>query len=187
MKLKPLIHCLLAAALSGAAVLTLHSQDANPPPPPSDRPPRPPGGQAPYLAGFGPVGNVLTEEQRASMREAMEPQREQMRDLENKLREARKKLLEAGVAEKFDEEAVRKQALAVAQLEVEGTVLRARALSKVQPPLSAEQIEKIKAGLSAAPARMNPRAAGRLQPDAGRHRPGVISTNRDENDLPPKQ
>jgi Spy/CpxP family protein refolding chaperone len=86
---------------------------------------------------------VLTEEQRESMRSIMSSQRETMRDIQEKMREARKELLKASLAEKFEEDVVRTKALAVAKLEADLTVLRAKALSQVQPPLSERQIEQI--------------------------------------------
>ncbi len=87
---------------------------------------------------------VLTEEQRRSLREAMEAQRDQTRALDEKLRLARKEVIVTGLTEKFDENAVRTKALEVGKLEAELAVLRARALSQVKPPLSADQIEQIK-------------------------------------------
>lgn len=86
---------------------------------------------------------VLTEEQRESLHAAMAAQRDQMRSLEGKIRDARQALMKASLAEKFDEETVRAKALEVGKLDAELAVLRAKALSKVQPPLSEEQIERI--------------------------------------------
>ena len=86
---------------------------------------------------------VLTEDQRESMRAIMTSQREQMRGLQEKIRAARKELLKTSLADTFDEDTVRAKALAVAKLEAEVTVLRARAISQVQPSLSDEQIEQI--------------------------------------------
>jgi Spy/CpxP family protein refolding chaperone len=86
---------------------------------------------------------VLTEDQRESMRSIMVSQREAMREIQEKMRVARKELLKASLADTFDEEAVRAKALAVARLEADLTVLRAKALSQVQPPLSDEQIEQV--------------------------------------------
>ena len=94
---------------------------------------------------FAPMfERVLTEDQRASFRVAMDSQRDKLHDLNDKLREARKEALEASVAEKFKEKDVRKKAIAVAKLEAEIAVFRARALSQVKPTLSAEQIERLK-------------------------------------------
>ena len=61
-----------------------------------------PGGPQGQL--FPMVQRVLTDDQRASLREAMEAQREPMRDLEEKIRAVRKDLMQASLAEKFDEE-----------------------------------------------------------------------------------
>ena len=66
-----------------------------------------------------------------------------MREIKEKMRVSRKELLKVSLDYKFDEEAVRAKAMAVAKLEADLTVLRAKALSQVQPPLSDEQIEQI--------------------------------------------
>ena len=110
------------------------------------------------------------------MRQAMEAQREKVRGLEEKLRDARKEIFEAGLKEKFDEEAVREKALAMAKLDAEMTVLRAKAFSKVHPPLSPEQVEKLKN----APAF----GSGEIRGESPRRRP---DRQRDEHGLPPKQ
>jgi Spy/CpxP family protein refolding chaperone len=86
---------------------------------------------------------VLSAEQRESLRAAMESQRDQLRGLQEKLRAARQALLRASLAEKFDEDAVRAKAMDVGRLDAELTVLRAKAMSEVQPPLSEEQAERI--------------------------------------------
>ena len=124
---------------------------------------------------------VLTEEQRTSLREVAGAQRDQTREQEQKIRAARKEMLEATLAEKFDEATVRARALEIGKLEAELTVLRAKALSQLRPPLSPEQIEKLKnpppmdRGLN----------TDRFRPDAHRNnRPP--SSPRDENDLPPR-
>jgi len=130
--------------------------------------------------GVALTERVLTEEQRESMRDIMASQREAMRGIQEKIRVARKELLKASLAESFDEEMVRAKALVVAKLEADLTVLRAKAISKVQPPLSDRQIEQI----------MNPPPQDRMQPRNGEPRPGDGRGNRpppgprDGNDLP---
>jgi Spy/CpxP family protein refolding chaperone len=125
------------------------------PEPSPERGPRPgPGGLPPGgrpLAGMARPGfapalfeRVLTEEQRRSFREALDGQRDETRKLEEQLRDARKALFEASLARKLDENVVREKALKVGKLEAELTVLRARAMSKIEPPLSAEQLEQLK-------------------------------------------
>jgi Spy/CpxP family protein refolding chaperone len=94
----------------------------------------------------------------------------------------------AGMDGTFDEAAVRKQAMAVANLEAELAVLRARALSQIQPALTPEQIEKIR---NAAPAGLGARAgapggARGVDRPAARRR-ALSDTPRDENNLPPKR
>lgn len=86
---------------------------------------------------------ALTEDQRDSLRQTMEAQREKMRGLEEKIRDAHKALMKAALAEEFKDEVVKARALEVAKLEAEASVLRLKALSEVQPALSKEQLEKI--------------------------------------------
>lgn len=86
---------------------------------------------------------VLTEDQRDSLRQTMESQREKMRETQEKIRDARKALMTAALANDFKDDVVRAKALEVAKLEADVTVLRLKALSEVQPALSKEQLEKI--------------------------------------------
>jgi len=137
----------------------------------------------------GPTGRfapmyerVLNEDQRASFREAMESQRDKLRELDEKLRGARREALQAGVGEKFDEKAVRRKAMAVAELEAEMTVVRARALSQMKPSLSADQIERLR--------NPPPFEGGSPRPEYQRDEPRrgdrPARGPRDEHDLPPR-
>jgi Spy/CpxP family protein refolding chaperone len=171
------------------AAFTAGAQPTNPPGQrigPGERRFQQPGGPAGPMAGMGPVMSVLTEEQRGSVMQALQAQREKVRELETKMRSARQELLAAGLDGKFDEEAVRKQAMAVANLEAEMSVLRVKAISQVQPPLSPEQIEKIKSATPNLPGRAAAMRGQREQESAAR-RSSLLNTNRDENDLPVKQ
>jgi Spy/CpxP family protein refolding chaperone len=125
--------------------------------------------------GYDRVMGVLTEEQRASLRIVMEEQREKVRDLEEKARDARKEVFEAGLAEKFDEAVVRQKATEVAKVDAELIVLRVKAFSQMRPPLSAEQVQKLK--------NLTPGAAEN-RPGPDRSRPDI---KRDENGLPLKK
>lgn len=129
-----------------------------------------------FSPGFEHVLSVLTEEQRASMREGMAADRDKIRDLEQKIRETRKDLFELGLRQNFDEAAVREKAIAAAKLDAEMTVLRVKAISQIKPPLSAEQIQKIK---DSARAELSDR-----QGEAPRRRHDIP---RDENGLPLKE
>ncbi len=167
----------IATILGYAAAAPAQGQPQSPDRPRPERPQQFPGGFGRFGPGFERLVGVLTDEQRASLREAMEGQREKMRELEEKIRDARKDLFEAGIAEKFDEEYVRNKAMAAAKLETEMTVLRARAFSQLRPKLSPEQLEKIRNAPLREP------GIGRNE-GAPRRRP---NRERDENGLPPKE
>lgn len=170
------------------ASLSLRADQTNPPAEPAQHShaltPTGPGANQSSIAGYavgGPIG-VLTDEQRASYEKALRAERGKMMELDAKLRAARQDLLETSVDSKFDEAVIRRKAMAAASIEAELAVLRIKAFSKVQPPLTPEEIEKIKAG--------KPGAVHRLErPEAERllRREAPADTNRDVNGLPPKQ
>jgi Spy/CpxP family protein refolding chaperone len=150
-----------------------------------------PRGDRPPMAGqpgrFAPMfDRVLSEDQRASFREAMESHRGELRELEEKLRAARRELFQAGVGREFNEEAVRDKAMAAARLETELTVLRARMLSRVKPSLSPRQLEQLQnpMGLEGNAPRPDFRREDRREDAPRGDRPG--RGPRDENDLPPR-
>jgi len=177
----------IMAAVFGATLLAL-AQPA-PTEKPENRPAPPRGGgfqdrpQAGAPRGDFAFFRVLSEDQRESFRDAMEAEGEKRRDLEMKLRDTRKDLMAASLEAKIDEAAVRKHALELGRLEGELALLRAKALAKVKPPLSAEQIEQIKN-----PPPFNPGEGFRPNPQRDfQDRPARPRAGpRDENDLPPK-
>src|SRR5258706_9067016 len=95
--------------------------------------------------GFGGGGMmmVLNEDQRQTFQDALRKQNDQLRPLEEKMRPAQKELLEATLASPYDEKAVRTKADAVAKIQSDITVLRAKALSAVAPSLESEQKRQI--------------------------------------------
>jgi len=144
------------------------------------------------------IVRVLTPEQRESFRASMQEQREKTREMEEKLRDAREALFNAGLEREFSERSVRKQAMKVAELEADLAVLRAKALSQMEPPLSREQIEQIKnpppwePGQFFGEGRMGLRGrAPEGRPGEGRDRQRPRGDrpppDRDENDLPPRR
>jgi len=135
--------------------------------------------------GFAVGGQVvvLTEPQRISYETALGKERAQLLELQNKLRVARQDLLLASAEQKFDENSVREKALAFARLEAELTVLRIKAMSQVQPPLTPDQIEKIKTGQ---PGLARPLGGQTLLERPAQHA-APADTNRDINGLPPKR
>jgi uncharacterized membrane protein len=149
-----------------------------------------PGAMAARGAGIERIFMVLTPEQRESLRKAAAENRDQVRDLEEKTRDARKAVLDAAVARDFSEATLRQKLEAAAKLDVELTLLRAKALAKVDPPLSDDQIERIKN-----PPPMSEAMRDRMQPapppgDRPPRDPSLPAPPppgpRDENDLPPR-
>ena len=94
--------------------------------------------------GGVPFEMVLDEEQRAEFREAMDSQRDKLRELDGKNMKLRRQLDEALIAKELDEKEVRRLSLALAEIEADRTVMRARAFAKVRPSLTEEQLERLK-------------------------------------------
>jgi Spy/CpxP family protein refolding chaperone len=126
-----------------------------------------------FTPGFDRVLSVLTEEQRASLRDAMQGQREKMREIEEKIRDVRRELLTAGLTDKFDEDAVRQKAMAAAKLDAELTVLRAKAFSQMRPMVSLEQLEKLKSTPAPGGREEEPAAPTRRRSDIPRDEHGL--------------
>ena len=129
--------------------------------------------------GIERVFAVLTPEQRESMRKLLADSREGIHALEEQLRTARQDAFTATLGTNYDETVVRQKLEAAAQIEVQLNLIRARAVSKLQPPLSAEQIEQLKS-----PAEPRHLIRGPQSP-AKTPAPRPPAGLRDENDLPP--
>jgi len=91
--------------------------------------------------GFSMFG--LDEKQRELYREASEKNRDELTKLDEKLRSAQQELIKAVLAENYDDKLVRDKADAVAKIQSDMTVLRAKALSSVAPTLKPEQREQL--------------------------------------------
>ena len=89
--------------------------------------------------------SVLTPDQRARYRAAVEASRGRVQELDAQMQSLRHELDEAVLAERLDENLVREKAAAIAQLEGEKAVLRARALAAIRPTLTLEQVGLLKA------------------------------------------
>ncbi len=149
----------LAALTAGVLLGTSVSALSQPPPQsgpdrrglPGDGPraerPFAQGAGAAMAGRFGPglfqAFAVLNPEQRESLRELLGKDREKLSGSEEKLRDARRELVKAALAEKFNEKAVRKHAKEIAKIEADRTVALAKALAKVEPPLTPEQKERL--------------------------------------------
>jgi Spy/CpxP family protein refolding chaperone len=169
--------------LALAAALGLQISPSAQAQPEPDRPTRPnppgneaqrgqPGGPEGFRGGAGPgqplMEQVLTQDQRDSLRQTYASQREKMRGLQEKIRAARKALMTAALADEYQDEVVNAKALEVAKLEAEVLVLRLKTLSEVQPALSKEQLDKI----------LNPPPPQGLGPDDGGNWPPNRNGNR---------
>ena len=97
-------------------------------------------------------------------------------ELQSKYQAAQKEVFEAGLSTNFDEKLIRQKAEVAAQIWADMLVSRAKAPSEIQPPLSPDQIEKIKSMESPA---ANPRVL-RAPPQPG------ATTNHEPNGLPAK-
>ena len=181
--MKALISRFIILGIAMAAPLALSAQESNAP---AHRPPQkgiqstPPQQQIAGFALGGPVG-VLTDQQRASYLAAMKNEHAKLAELQAQVLAARQDMLVTSVTGKFDENVIREKAMAAARLEAEMAVIRAKVFSQVQPPLTPEQVEKIKSGQ---PGRMRPMGQQFERPMP--HAPSV-GTNQDANGLPPKK
>lgn len=107
------------------------------------------GGNVPGGANFaGGRGNFtgginLDDKQRELLREAMQQDNEEIRKLSEKLRMAQKELMQAILAEKYDEKIVREKAEAVARIQTDMTLLRAKSVATLAPTLKPEQREQL--------------------------------------------
>jgi Spy/CpxP family protein refolding chaperone len=152
-------HCLRAPLTLLTAVfstLVIQAAEPNPDAPRDPRPvdnlrierrPGPPGermmGAQPRGGGL-PIESVLNEEQRAEFRDEMQAHREEFRELEQKAARLRREYDEALFAEKLDEKLVREKSAALAEVDAERALIRARAFAKVRPSLSEEQLERLR-------------------------------------------
>ena len=132
---------------------------------------------------FPALNRVLTDEQRDSFRAAIVPQLEKIRPLEEKMRASRRALLDEITGGQFDEAAARQSAEESAKAEAELTLIFAKAISQIQPPLSAQQIEQMKnfqSGQNQPPLQSAPQAE--IAPRPKMDLPPPLP--RDSNDLP---
>tara|TARA_Y100000588_G_C14138084_1_gene874761 strand:- start:565 stop:1254 length:690 start_codon:yes stop_codon:yes gene_type:complete len=122
------------------------------PRPPSDRPQgdrpsgqaRPQGGQPRgdyFLMRFR---SILTEEQGQSLRESIEATREAMGELGKKILEKRRGMMALILAQPVDKKAIRAAFKELAKMESEIAIMRAEMIAAIKPPLSEEQMEKLK-------------------------------------------
>lgn len=101
------------------------------------------GGGGGGRGNFQGRARMLDDQQMQLYREAAQKDGEKLRALDEKLRVAQKELMQATLAATYDEKAVKEKADAVAKIQVELTVLRAKALATVAPTMKPEQKEQL--------------------------------------------
>lgn len=94
--------------------------------------------------GRGPgFGVALNDDQRQALRNAMDKQQDQFNQLNEKLQAAQKEFMQAVLAAKQDEKVIKEKADAVAKIQSEILVLRAKAFGEIAPTLSQEQKDQL--------------------------------------------
>jgi Spy/CpxP family protein refolding chaperone len=150
--LKSLNTALVAGMLLLPMLATAQDRDDKPRPRPSDRPQgdrpsgqaRPQGGQPRgdyFLMRFR---SILSDEQGASLREKMEASRESMSEFGKKILEKRRGMMGLILAQPVDKKAIRAAFKELAKMESEIAIMRAEMIAAIKPPLSKEQLEKLK-------------------------------------------
>lgn len=129
---------------------------------------------------FPALGRVLTNNQRESLRQTMVSQRARLQPLVEQLRSSRQALLNQITGGDFNETLVRQYAEQSARAESQLTVILARALAHLQPPLSPQQVKQLKS-FPAVRFREVPETGG-SEPELHLKLPPPLP--RDTNDLP---
>lgn len=93
---------------------------------------------------FPMLARLLTDQQRLSLMRSVDAERDQIQPLQQTIRLSRAALLNQIVTGKFDEKLARQYAGQSAGAEAQLTVIFVKALSQMQPPLSAQQLAQLK-------------------------------------------
>ncbi len=167
---------LLTAIFLLPALANAQDREDRPRPRPDDRPQgdRPSGQARPQ--GGPPRGDyfmmrfrgILTEEQGASLRENIEASREAMGELGQKILDRRRGMMGLILAQPADKKAIRTAFKELAKMESEIAIMRADMIAAIKPPLSKEQMEKLKQPPrrpQGRPQQTRPQPGGRPSPD----------------------
>ncbi len=93
---------------------------------------------AQQVGGIG-MGAMLTQDQRAKMREVMQGSQTELTQLNEKLATAQKEAIKAAIAPGADEKTVRAKVEAVAKIQTDISVLRLKAVKGIASTLTDEQ------------------------------------------------
>lgn len=144
--MRAIIRLPLLFSIAASSALLLNAAEE-----PNDSPRRKPSQEEPRRREPAPQRSPsrdgagrLTDEQREMVRETMEANRDKLREFEERSRRIHRELEDLATAEKIDEPAIRERASALAEIESNRILLRARAMQKLRASLSAEQFEQIR-------------------------------------------
>ncbi len=130
----------------------------------------------PRQAPRGPFG-VLSEEQLASYQKSLAAKQQEYSDLSAKLQAVDREVFDAMYSDKVDEKLIREKVQAAAAISADISLLRAKAFSEIQPPITPDELAKFKAAATAPP-----------QPQIiRREAPPVAATNQSNTAAPAKQ
>lgn len=88
-------------------------------------------------------GFALDDQQRTALREALQKDTEAVQKLDEKLRAAQKELMKVVLAEKQDEAQIKEKAEAVAKIQTEMIMIRAKAWGTISPTMKPDQREQM--------------------------------------------
>lgn len=88
-------------------------------------------------------GGMLDDQQRQVFREALQRDNAKLQSLDQKLQAAQRALMEAVLAETYDEAAVQEKAETLARLQAQMMIVRGKALNSVAPTLTPEQKQQL--------------------------------------------
>ncbi len=107
-----------------------------------------------------------------------------MTELNTKLQAVDREIFEAMYSDKLDEKLVREKVQAAASISADISLLRAKAFSEIQPPVTPDELAKFKAAATAPP---QPQIIRREAPPAGAATPPITITNQPASAAPAKQ
>lgn len=150
--MKPLdclkITAVLLASSLASAVVAQPARETQEPQSPSQSRPQNAGPRAERTVaspqGGTSLERFLNDEQRREFTEAMRSSRAKLREMSKRQQQLRAEMQEAMVADKLDEEGIRKRAAEIAEIDAQRQILQARAFQKVRPSLSGDQLEQFK-------------------------------------------
>jgi Spy/CpxP family protein refolding chaperone len=178
----------LVSAMVTAVLLHLPVLAQQPPnpapggPTPAERPGRrPPDGAPGARGGFGGGGFRFDDQQRDLIRQASQKESAELRRLNDKLQAAQKEFVQAVVAEKYDEKAVREKADAAARVQADIAVVRSRIFATIAPTLTPEQRQQLENSQITMGIIMSGGGGGRVFPAPGGPRGGGDGEPGDRN------